>query len=121
MKSKLIPRGKADKMIRGTCPARANNPNGGKMKTTNSVPLALAVAACLNGASAFAAGAAADYPNRPIRMIVPNAPGSSVDTLSRIVASKLGEVLGEQMVLDNRAGAGGIIGMEIGKAATPDG
>ena len=121
MKSKLIPRGKADKMIRGPCPARANNPNGGKMKTTKSVPLALAVAACLNGASAFAAGAAADYPNRPIRMIVPNAPGSSVDTLSRIVASKLGEVLGEQMVLDNRAGAGGIIGMEIGKAATPDG
>ena len=64
---------------------------------------------------------AKDYPNRPIRLLVPNAPGSSVDTLSRLMAHKLTEVLGEQVVIDNRAGAGGIIGMEIAKQATPDG
>ena len=54
-------------------------------------------------------------------MIVPNAPGSSVDTLSRIIAGKLSEVLGQQVISDNRAGAGGVIGMEIAKAAIPDG
>ncbi|MDO8596979.1 MAG: tripartite tricarboxylate transporter substrate-binding protein [Sulfuricaulis sp.] len=70
---------------------------------------------------AAAADLAKDYPDRPVRMLVPNAPGSSVDTLSRIVASKLSEVLGQQVVSDNRAGAGGVIGMEIAKAATPDG
>ena len=64
---------------------------------------------------------AKDYPSRPIRLLVPNAPGSSVDTLSRLMAHKLTEVLGEQVVIDNRAGAGGIIGMEIAKQATPDG
>lgn len=70
---------------------------------------------------ATAADAAKDYPNRPIRYLMPNAPGSSNDTLARIVAAKLGEVLGQQVVVDNRAGAGGILGMEIGKNANPDG
>lgn len=70
---------------------------------------------------AVAAESAKDYPNRPLRLIVPNAPGSAVDTLSRIVGNKMGEVLGQQVVMDNRAGAGGIIGMEIAKDANPDG
>jgi tripartite-type tricarboxylate transporter receptor subunit TctC len=68
-----------------------------------------------------AADAAAAYPLRPIRMLVPNAPGSSVDTLSRIFGSKMGDVIGQQVVIDNRAGAGGIVGMEIAKNAAPDG
>jgi tripartite-type tricarboxylate transporter receptor subunit TctC len=54
-------------------------------------------------------------------MLVPNAPGSAVDTLSRIVGTRLSEVIGQQIVIDNRAGAGGIVGMEIAKAANPDG
>ncbi|MFN7087953.1 MAG: Bug family tripartite tricarboxylate transporter substrate binding protein [Burkholderiales bacterium] len=70
---------------------------------------------------AMAADAAKDYPNRPIRMLVPNAPGSSVDTLGRIFAHALTQVSGQQVVVDNRAGAGGILGMEIGKNASPDG
>lgn len=70
---------------------------------------------------ATAADATKDYPSRPIRYIMPNAPGSSNDTLGRIVAAKLGEALGQQIVVDNRAGAGGILGMEIGKNANPDG
>ncbi len=74
-----------------------------------------------SGSQAAAADAAKNYPDRPIRMIVPNAPGSSVDTLSRIIAVKLSEILGQQVISDNRAGAGGVIGMEIAKAAIPDG
>lgn len=70
---------------------------------------------------AVAAEAGTGYPNRPIRMLMPNAPGSSTDALGRVVASKLGDVLGQQIVVDNRAGAGGLIGMEIGKTASPDG
>lgn len=73
------------------------------------------------GAAAHAAAPDAAYPNRPIRMLVPNAPGSAVDTLSRIVGTRLSEVIGQQIVIDNRAGAGGIVGMEIAKAANPDG
>ena len=83
--------------------------------------LTAAVTAVAGATSAYAADAAKDYPTRPIRMIVPNAPGSSVDTLSRIVGNKLSEVIGQQVVMDNRAGAGGIIGMEIAKTANPDG
>lgn len=71
---------------------------------------------------ATAAAFAADtYPNRPIRVLVPNGAGSSVDTLTRIVTNNLGGVIGQQLVIDNRAGAGGIIGMEIAKDANPDG
>jgi tripartite-type tricarboxylate transporter receptor subunit TctC len=83
--------------------------------------LTAAVTAVASTTSAYAADATKDYPTRPIRMIVPNAPGSSVDTLSRIVGNKLSEVIGQQVVMDNRAGAGGIIGMEIAKTANPDG
>ena len=64
---------------------------------------------------------ATDYPSRPIRLIVPNAAGSSVDTLGRIFANALTGVAKQQVVVDNRAGAGGLIGMEIGKDALPDG
>ncbi len=78
-------------------------------------------ATCAAGVNALAADAAAGYPNRPIRMLVPNAPGSSVDTLGRIIGHKLTDVIGQQVVIDNRAGAGGIIGMEIAKNANPDG
>jgi tripartite-type tricarboxylate transporter receptor subunit TctC len=82
--------------------------------------VALTLAAALPYA-ASAAESAANYPSRPIRMLVPNAPGSSVDTLSRIIGNKMSEVIGQQLVVDNRAGAGGIVGMEIAKSAAPDG
>jgi len=68
-----------------------------------------------------AADNAPNFPTRPIRLIVTNAPGSSVDILGRIVALRLGIVLGQQVVVDNRPGAGSALGMEIGKNAAPDG
>jgi len=83
------------------------------------------IGASLVAAAAFgcAVGRAAEpgYPSRPIRLIMPNAPGSSADTMGRIAAAKLGEALGQQLVVDNRAGAGGVVGLEIGKNANPDG
>lgn len=83
--------------------------------------LVFASAAALPLQQVMAAEAAKAYPSRPIRMLMPNAPGSSTDALGRVVANKLGDVLGQQIVVDNRAGAGGLIGMEIAKTALPDG
>jgi tripartite-type tricarboxylate transporter receptor subunit TctC len=80
-----------------------------------------ALLATLHGLPTLAAESAAAYPSRPIRMIMPNAPGSSNDTLGRLLATRLGEALGQQIVVDNRAGAGGVLGTEIGKNALPDG
>jgi len=61
------------------------------------------------------------YPTKPVRVIIANTTGTSVDTLSRVLAVKMSDVLGEQMVVDNRAGAGGTIGAEIAAQSTPDG
>jgi len=85
------------------------------MKRFTTAIGALAVLACA------AAAGAQTYPTKPIRFIMPNAPGSSIDTLGRILAVRLGEALGQQIVVDNRAGAGGIVGMEIGANGVPDG
>ena len=77
-------------------------------------------AACVVAAGVAQAGEGA-YPSRPIRMIVPFAPGGASDFVARIVAPKLGEVLGQQVVTDNRAGASGNIGVELAARAPADG
>jgi tripartite-type tricarboxylate transporter receptor subunit TctC len=79
--------------------------------------LALSVSTVL----AAATDAAKDFPSRPIRVLVPQNPGASNDTISRIVATKMSEQLGQQVVIDNRPGAGGTIAGEIGAHAAPDG
>src|SRR3989442_14348028 len=76
----------------------------------------------LAAALATAAALAQDSsPSRAVRMLVPNAPGSSIDTMSRIVAAKLGDALGQPVFVENRDGAGGLIGVEAGRTAKPDG
>ena len=71
---------------------------------------------------AFAAGAAAqDYPARAVRVIVGFPAGGANDLIGRMVATKLSERLGKQFVVDNRAGAGGIVGTDLAAAAQPDG
>jgi len=82
----------------------------------------LAASVCLVSATpATAADAAKDYPNKPIRLVISQTPGSSIDTMSRLVATRLSEVLGHQLVVDNRTGAGGTIGGAIVAHAEPDG
>ncbi|HXV11079.1 MAG TPA: tripartite tricarboxylate transporter substrate binding protein [Burkholderiales bacterium] len=76
----------------------------------------------LIAAAAASIGMAAEtYPVRPIRAVVPNPPGGANDTVGRIVIRKMSEALGQQIVVDNRGGAGGAIGAEIAARATPDG
>ncbi len=65
--------------------------------------------------------AAAAYPERPIRMVVISAPGGTTDIMSRMLAQAMGEGLGQQVVIDNRPGGGGIISAEIVSQAVPDG
>lgn len=77
--------------------------------------------ACSIAAAAPASLLAQDFPNRPVRMISPNPPGGANDTIGRIIAVKLGELLGQPMVIDNRGGAGGTLGAEIAAQANPDG
>lgn len=81
--------------------------------------LILALVAALAGS--VGAAFAQDYPNKPIRLIVGQAAGGASDVLARILASKLGDSLGQQMVVDNRAGANGIIAAEAVAKAAPDG
>ncbi len=64
---------------------------------------------------------AQSYPSRPIRMIVPQAPGSASDTIARIVAAELAQQMNQQVVVDNRPGGALIIGMNLTAKATPDG
>jgi tripartite-type tricarboxylate transporter receptor subunit TctC len=79
----------------------------------------LCLAACVLGAAA--AAQAQDYPNRAIKVIVPFVPGGSSDVVARIMAAKMSEALGQQVVVDNRAGAGGTLGADIAAKSAPDG
>ncbi len=78
---------------------------------------ALAVAA----APAFGAQSAQSYPDRPVRLIVPFTPGGAVDLVARRIAPKMSENWGQQVVVDNRPGGGGILGYSIVAKAKPDG
>jgi len=80
-----------------------------------NIPLALATAAC-----AFFAGAQ-DFPTRPVRVVVPYAAGGLPDTMTRLASVRMTEILGQQVVVDNRPGAGGIGACELVAKANPDG
>ncbi|HZO45615.1 MAG TPA: tripartite tricarboxylate transporter substrate-binding protein, partial [Xanthobacteraceae bacterium] len=65
--------------------------------------------------------AAQQYPTKPIRMIIPFPPGGSNDVVGRLISAQLGEKLGRQIIVDNRSGAGGVIGTELASQAPKDG
>ncbi|HET7159587.1 MAG TPA: tripartite tricarboxylate transporter substrate binding protein [Burkholderiales bacterium] len=89
-------------------------------RTRNCIRMILACAALfLSLHSAYAAEAA--YPTRPIRIIVPFVAGGGTDLLARLIAPRLGEVLGQQIVVDNRGGGGSILGTQLLSKAAPDG
>ena len=81
----------------------------------------LLAAAGLLVAFSTAASAQSDYPNRPIRLIIPFPAGGSNDIVGRAIAQQMGEKLGKQVVVDNRTGAGGVIGTELASKEKPDG
>lgn len=84
--------------------------------------ITLLLAAAGLALSTFQAPAAtSSYPDKPIRMIVPYAPGGNIDTTARAIAPGLTEALGQQILIDNRGGAGGRLGTALGAKAPPDG
>lgn len=92
------------------------------MRTCKTVIRAAAVAALLlSYPGASVAQSAAAYPTKPIRFVVPWAPGAGLDILARTIAPKMTEALGQQVIVDNRPGASSIIGTEMVARAAPDG
>ena len=91
------------------------------MRFFSSTTRAILAGAALATTLISSAVAQADYPNRPVSVIVPQATGGANDTIARIVAAKLSEVLGQQFVVENRSGAGANIGTAASAKANPDG
>jgi len=90
------------------------------MKTLLSLALSLTFGALMAGA-AYPQASSSDYPNRPLKQIVPFPPGGGVDIVTRIVAAKWSELLGQPIVVENRAGAGGTVGTDYAAKAAADG
>ena len=94
------------------------------MSMNHRVACVIATATLLSAsaqAAEKAAGSAADYPNKPIRLIVPAPTGSGPDANARVLTAGLNRALGQQILIDNRPGASGIIGTQLAAKATPDG
>jgi tripartite-type tricarboxylate transporter receptor subunit TctC len=87
------------------------------------MPIRAAAVVCAAASlqAAFAADIARDYPNRPIRFITPFVAGAGTDTTARTIAQKLSETWGQQVIVDNRTGAAGAIGVDLTAKAVPDG
>src|SRR5580765_7728421 len=79
------------------------------------------IAAVLLLAATFTSPVAAEYPDKPIRLIVPQAAGSATDTVARILGAELAKELGQQIVIDNRPGGALTIGLDLTAKAEPDG
>src|SRR5262252_2080376 len=79
--------------------------------------MALLAVSCLHAVSAAAQG----FPAKPVRVVVPFAPGGATDVVFRLLAPRLSENLGQQVIVENRAGGGSTIGMDVVAKAAPDG
>src|ERR1700704_4639039 len=85
------------------------------------ITAALGCALFLLFGSAARAQDAGNYPNKPVMMIVPFAPGGASDFVARLIQPGVSQILGRQVVIDNRPGAAGIVGTEVAARAAPDG
>lgn len=88
-----------------------SKPNGDTARILVAASLYIAISGAL----------AADYPVRTVRLIVPSSPGGGTDTSTRIISPRLSEILGQQIIIDNRGGASGNLGAEIALRAPADG
>src|SRR5215213_9793804 len=102
-------------------PSKASSTRTRGVSMLRTFRRAASAALAVTAAIAAAQCAAQTWPSKPLRLVVPYAAGGSTDTLARIVGAQLGERLGQQVVVDNRTGAGTIIGTEIVAQALPDG
>src|SRR3982074_1570197 len=91
------------------------------MRASPIRPLTLLAAMLIWALAPFQSAAAQDFPARPVRLVVPYAAGGSGDLLARLLGNKLATMWGQQVVVDNRAGAGGLIGTEFAARSEPDG
>src|SRR5687768_2552758 len=98
--------------------SRFDDPSGGVLMSRTCCTVIAALAACL---PAIGHSATAEYPVRPIRLIAPYPAGSATDIVARTIAQKMTENWGQQVIVDNRSGAGGSIGTALAAKATPDG
>jgi tripartite-type tricarboxylate transporter receptor subunit TctC len=94
------------------------NTGGGSIDMKRLLTIAIVAGSVMPAPGAHAAET---FPNRPLRMIIPFPPGGGTDIMGRIVAQRLSDALGMQVVVDNRGGAGGLIGTEMATRAAPDG
>src|SRR6266849_10064427 len=96
-------------LLRGVAPAYGTaHSQGGDMRSLGLIPC-LVAGVIATGAAA----AAAEYPDRPVRLIVPQAPGSATDTVARILGAELAKELGAQIIVDNRPGGALTIGLDL--------
>jgi tripartite-type tricarboxylate transporter receptor subunit TctC len=86
-----------------------------------ALTVALLTVALILALAPFERAAAQDFPSRPVRFVVPYAAGGSGDLLARLLGNKLASIWGQQVVIDNRPGAGGLIGTEFAAHSEPDG
>jgi tripartite-type tricarboxylate transporter receptor subunit TctC len=100
---------------------KTNDGRGGAVMARAILWGAVAVSGLCSASQASAADDAASYPTRPIRLVLPFPPGGGTDTLARIMAPKMGQILGQSVVVDNRVGASGNIATDIVAHANPDG
>jgi len=89
------------------------------MRLTRRIAAAAAVLLC--GFAALPAAAQADYPNKPIKWIVPYPPGGTTDLLARLMGTYLSQKLGQQVIIENKAGGGNNIGTGMAVKSAPDG
>ena len=91
------------------------------MQVKLNIGLVMATLAASTSVQSASTGSAQAYPQRPVRMVVAVAAGGSTDIMARLVAAKLGERIGQQVVVDNRPGGSSLIGSDIVAKAQPDG